>query len=278
MYSATKDHRIHERLFVSLDTVLFFVFVYSNVSQDDLVFIINSTSIEIIHMITVFWLDKEIWVQYRLWIHFFLRSYRTWLLNRSLPIWTSSEGKSIYTTIAMRSGAVSLIWHALGTKSLVRENALVQALMIFFTLYLSSRMSCCGILEIPGSFEQLDNIWKRLNLKWTENPDVPSCVDVNSCDDGSLQICIILVVFYHFHITFGVPTLIFWMLELRSRHKYVAEVNMHGRNPAIILNTYWKPNIVFHVGKFALYCLIEIRASAIGLVATLALWIVILKS
>lgn len=95
-------------------------------------------------------------------------------------------------------------------------------------------------------------MWKRVGEVFAGDRADSPCHDLASCDTHFLQMCSSLVILAHAHISFGFPTLIYWLLEVHARHKYIEEKNRARNHPPIHLNTFLKPEVITNVGKLSL--------------------------
>lgn len=249
LYSAKNDHHRQERIFVYLEVMLLFGFLNSDRVPFSWSFFGGCMMLLALHFITLKRMKLTVWVKYRFWIHFLLRVIRSWILKNLFCSWRIRPNEHFLKAFATQAGLLAIPWYGLGMKTIIRHFVWLQGFSTIAHILTTSRTVCTEVLNHPDALETIKSAWTFLSRTVLQNKEDFECLHGNTCEFSDLQMCSSLFVLAHVHISFGLPVLLNWLLEIRSRHKYVEEHNRQGRTPVIRLISYWRPDIIFFAGN-----------------------------
>lgn len=245
-----KDQHFQEFLFIGLETIMLVGMLFSSRVPTPTNLFLHSVTVLTLHLVLLKWVRMQFYIRYRFWFQLALRMYRAWIATKWFPLWIISENQHFVQTFILRSGLTASFWYGIGMRTTIWHLIIFQSITIAYLIWSTSRAACVAIVESMGSSEIIQ-IWNFLSEMVTGNLDSLVFFNPPSCNADPCQLCFSLVVLAHVHIGIVFPFVLYWFLEIRSRHKYVENTNTNRNEcqPYIDFNTFLKPEIVAYAGK-----------------------------
>lgn len=277
-YSAKKDHRIHEFIFVILDGSMLIFFPFSGRAPFSWGIYIHGLIVLALHIGSLKWLKDETWVRYRFPLHLLLRFYRVWIFITLCPLPEPMDTEGFIQLFITRSGVLVNFWQALGMKTVMWQFVILQGFTVCYLAISTAQSACNMILNSPGASEEIIQLWKTVSGLLPVNLKYETYSDVQCFDMEIFQMCSSLVVLLNAHLGFAYMTFFYWLLEVRSRHQYIQEVNRNGHQLEIILETFMNPEIIANLSKLVIENANLTFFAVVGLLTVQLTWSVFLAT
>lgn len=201
------------------------------------------------------WIKSRTWIQYRFAFITLFRSLRLMLFLFGIPLWEHDplmNDPHLLKTAMLRTGVIVNIWHALGMPLMFTEHVVLHAVHVWTTAVTTSSSTCESVLNTPGLKVLFLQIWSEMNdtmmaiagvLKETELRDL-------EWNPHLMQSCDRLLMVVHVFVSFGLPTLLLWRMEIVSRQDYFRQSQRNGSVQDTFLDCTGVPDLVGVVGRW----------------------------
>lgn len=244
-----EEHLRIEHSHVLLDAVLLIAFSISDRSPDGwLVKSFISTPL-VMYLVLQATTLRDISVRYRFWMQFAYRCIRLVAFKVISPLWiVPSTSESFLGAIALRSGVTVLFWDGIGLQTRFCEFFLLQGI---FTIVMVSALSdsvCCGVLQNTDAVDFATRVRRTIQsvskkFFWYDGNRMHLMENTTSTAS-----CAVLVSIAHFAISFTLPVLIVWILEIRSRCLFLESLSRNGTWMGFHLRNLWKLIVYVYSG------------------------------
>lgn len=223
------EHLYMEQLFILLDAVLLTTSVFAeHFSARAWATVFFLGAVLTIHFLLFIHTRREIIICYRFWMLLAIRAARVTMFKYILPwYYIPPDSEGFIEATAFRAGFILMFWHGIGLQTRFREYVFLQGIFTFIVVRTISYSVCLGLLEKPVHVQTVLRYWGNLRDIAVHFVGNESHLLFND-DPAAIEVCPMLISMAHVPISFILPCVVIYLLEIRSRHHFLISRQRNG--------------------------------------------------
>lgn len=250
-----------EKRYVIFDFIQFGVFLIFRIikgeccSMLEAIPVIWGASTAFFHLIFARFIKSEGEQEYEIMTTALIKTSKVIGVSIGIFLWPMNpENKGLWYTILLRGGVVLNISFGLGLPLMFKENTILQFILTIAASFIGIQTTCDVILNNSATHGRFLRVWEFTNRILMIVLDQGMFTNNTTVENNPSMLCFHYLSILYFILSFCLPTLLLWHLELRSRQEFILEKRIQEGRTDLDMDSTILPEMSFSIlGRRSLF-------------------------